>query len=76
MDSAAIVVSGLLLFVITLSFMLLYTLVALVRGDNNLVQRIAGAMSAQEEIDQETHGLDVVTQTSAPELGHRGNRIN
>ncbi len=72
---------GLLLFVFTLSFMLLYTLIALIRGDNNLVQRIAGAMSAQEEIDQETHGLDVVTQSVAtqsnsPNMGHHGNRNN
>lgn len=67
---------GLLLFVITLSFMLLYTLIALIRGDNNLVQRIAGAMSAQEEIDQETHGLDVVTQSSGSNTGHHGNRMN
>ena len=54
---------GLLLFVITLTFMLLYTSVAMLRGEPALVQRVAGAMSAQEEIDQETHGLDVVTQS-------------
>ncbi len=52
---------GLALFVITLSFVLLYTLVALIRRDTALVQRVAGAMSAQEEIVQETHGLDVNT---------------
>ncbi|OED40995.1 hypothetical protein AB833_10710 [Chromatiales bacterium (ex Bugula neritina AB1)] len=52
---------GLALFVVTLSFVLLYTLVALVRRDNSLVRRVAGAMSAQEEIVQETHGLDVNT---------------
>lgn len=50
---------GLALFVVTLSFVLLYTLVGLIRRDHALVQRIAGAMSAQEEIVQETHGLDV-----------------
>ena len=50
---------GLAMFVVTLSFVLLYTLVALIRRDTALVQRIAGAMSAQEEIVQETHGLDV-----------------
>jgi len=50
---------GLVLFVVTLSFVLLYTLVGLIRRDHALVQRIAGAMSAQEEIVQETHGLDV-----------------
>ncbi len=54
-------VLGLILFVITLSFVLLYTLVGLARRDTALVQRIAGAMNTQEEIVQETHGLDVVT---------------
>ncbi len=53
---------GLALFVVTLSFMLLYTLVSLLRGDVARVQRVAGAMSTQEEIVQETHGLDVVSQ--------------
>lgn len=56
---------GLLLFVITLSFMLLYTLIALIRGEPERVQRVAGAMSTQEEITQETHGLDVVTNSNA-----------
>lgn len=50
---------GLALFVVTLSFVLLYTLVALIRRDTGLVQRIAGAMSTADEIVQETHGLDV-----------------
>lgn len=53
---------GLALFVVTLSFVLLYTLLALLRGDIARVQRVAGAMSAEEEIVQETHGLDVVTR--------------
>ena len=56
---------GLALFVFTLVFMLFYTTVALLRGEPGLVQRVAGAMSAQEEIDQETHGLDVATQSSS-----------
>ena len=62
---------GLALFVVTLSFMLLYTLVALIRRDTALVQRVAGAMSAQEEIVQETHGLDVKTMdvTNQPGKG-------
>ena len=54
---------GLLLFVITLSFMLLYTLISLIRGEPERVQRVAGAMSTEEEIGQETHGLDVATNT-------------
>ncbi len=56
---------GLALFVVTLVFMLLYTTVALLRGEPGIVQRVAGAMSAQEEIDQETHGLDVAKQSAS-----------
>lgn len=52
---------GLLLFVITLTFMLLYTSVALLRREHALVQRIAGAMSTEEEIVTEVQGLDVET---------------
>jgi len=58
---------GLLLFVITLTFVLLYTTVGLIRRDPALVQRIAGAMSAEEEIVQETHGLDVRTTLKSGE---------
>lgn len=54
---------GLALFVITLSFVLMYALISMIRGEPERVQRVAGAMSAEEEIDQETHGLDVVRQT-------------
>jgi len=58
---------GLLLFVITLTFVLLYTVVGLIRRDPVLVQKIAGAMSANEEIVQETHGLDVRTNLKTGE---------
>lgn len=50
---------GLLLFVASLSFMVFYTIAALLRGDSARVQQIAGAMSAEEEIASETHGLDI-----------------
>ncbi len=36
-------------------------LTSLILGDVGRVQRVAGAMSTGEEIRQETHGLDVVT---------------
>jgi len=55
---------GLALFVFTLAFVLLYTVIGLIRRDTALVQRIAGAMSAEEEIVQGTHGLDVRTKLS------------
>lgn len=50
--------AGLLLFCFTLTVVLLYTLSALARGDTALVQRIAGARSAEEDIAQETHGIN------------------
>ncbi len=52
---------GLALFVITLVFVLLYSVVGLLGLNTALVQRIVGAMNAEEEIVQETHGLDVRT---------------
>jgi len=49
--------SGLCLFVFTLSFLLLYVLVSLALGDVATAQKVAGAMSAEENIDEETHGM-------------------
>lgn len=53
-------ISGLTLFVVTLIFMLVYTLVALLKGDFARIQRIAGALSVQEEIAEGTQGLDTL----------------
>jgi hypothetical protein len=53
-------VLGLSLFVFTLSFLLLYTIVSLIKGDIAQVQRIAGALSVEDEIAEETHGIDGV----------------
>jgi TRAP-type C4-dicarboxylate transport system permease small subunit len=50
-------VLGLSLFVFTLSFLLLYTIVSLIKGDIAHVQRIAGALSVEDEIAEETHGI-------------------
>lgn len=49
--------SGLILFVFTLSFLLLYVLVSLALGDVATAQKVAGAMSAEENIEEETHGM-------------------
>jgi TRAP-type C4-dicarboxylate transport system permease small subunit len=51
-------VGGLCWFVITLAFMLVYVLVSLVRGDVTTVQNVAGALSAEKKIDEETQGMD------------------
>ena len=58
--------SGLIFFELVLVFVLLYTLVGLLRGDLDLVKRIAGVPSVAEEIEAETHGMNLQTlQTGA-----------
>ena len=52
-------VAGLVMFCITAAFVLVYAVVALLRGDPATVQRVAGAMNVEDEIATETHGLDV-----------------
>ena len=51
-------VAGLCWFVLTLSFLLVYVIVSLFLRDVVTVQKIAGAMSAEELLDEETHGMD------------------
>ncbi|MGD8478427.1 MAG: TRAP transporter small permease [Burkholderiales bacterium] len=53
-------VSGLCWFVVTLAFLLVYVLVSIARGDLSTEQDIAGAMSVDKQIDEETHGMDAV----------------
>ncbi len=55
---------GLCWFVITLAFLLVYVLVSLLLGDVTTVQNVAGAMSAEKQIDEETHGMDAMRKTS------------
>ena len=50
-------VAGLILFIATLVFVIVYTVVAFVHRDLDLVRRIAGTLSVQEEIREETHGM-------------------
>lgn len=57
-------VSGLSWFVITLAFLLVYVLVSLVLGDVATVQKVAGAMSVDKQIDEETHGMDTARKAS------------
>ncbi|MEL6374287.1 MAG: TRAP transporter small permease subunit, partial [Pseudomonadota bacterium] len=49
--------AGLALFVFTLSFLLLYAVVLLLRGDLAQLQRIAGTLSVQEEVEESTQGI-------------------
>ena len=50
--------TGLVLFCLTLIFMLAYTITAFAKQDIRLVQQLAGAMSAQEEVVHETQSLE------------------
>jgi TRAP-type C4-dicarboxylate transport system permease small subunit len=57
-------VSGLAWFVITLTFLLVYVLVSLVRGELGTIQNVAGALSAEKKIDEETHGMDAMRKAN------------
>lgn len=57
-------ISGLFMFMITLAFLIVYSLTALVTGNLAVVQAIAGTLSVQEEIAEETHGIDVMKKTT------------
>jgi TRAP-type C4-dicarboxylate transport system permease small subunit len=56
-------VAGLILFFLTLTFVVIYALVALVQRNWDLVSRIAGVPSIAEVMEEETHGIDVVMAT-------------
>ncbi len=54
--------AGLVLFIVTLIVVALYSLMTLLRGDIAGVQRIAGVRSIDEEVAEETHGMDLKNQ--------------
>lgn len=49
--------TGLVFFVITLSFLFAYALITLILGDTARVQAMAGTMSVEEEMTEETRGI-------------------
>ena len=57
-------VAGLVLFLATLVFVVLYALVALLQRNWDLVAEIAGVPSIAEVMKEETHGIDVVMATA------------
>lgn len=63
-------VAGLTLFFVTLVFVTLYALTALVQRNWDLVSRIAGVPTIAETVEEETHGVDV--KLAAPSAGRRG----
>ena len=50
-------VVGLVLFIFTLVFVLIYTVTSLARWDLATVRKIAGVLSVEEEIEEETLGM-------------------
>jgi len=60
-------VLGLIMFSFTLAFVLFHALVAIATRNWQLVNRIAGIMSIEEEMEVETAGVDVV-------LAHKGSK--
>ncbi len=63
-------VAGLTLFFVTLVFVTLYALTALVQRNWDLVSRVAGVPTIAETVEEETHGVDVKLAT--PSAGRRG----
>ena len=55
---------GLCWFVITLAFLLVYVLVSLLLRDVATVQNVAGALSAEKKIDEETQGMDAMRKAN------------
>ena len=55
--------SGLIFFELVLLFVFFYSLAGLLRGDLDLVKRVAGVSSVAEEIEAETHGMTLQTGT-------------
>ena len=60
-------VAGLLLFFVTLIFVVVYSIIALLQRNWDLVARVAGVPSIAETMQEETHGIDValVSESSA-----------
>ena len=60
-------VAGLILFFVTLIFVVVYSITALLQRNWDLVARIAGVPSIAETMQEETHGIDValVSESSA-----------
>ena len=60
-------VAGLILFFVTLIYVVVYSIIALLQRNWDLVARVAGVPSIAETMQEETHGIDValVSESSA-----------
>jgi TRAP-type C4-dicarboxylate transport system permease small subunit len=57
--------SGLIMFMITLVFVGAYATTAMIKGDADTVTRVAGLLSVEEEIQEETRGTEADTSRTA-----------
>ena len=60
-------VMGLCLFVVTVTFVTIYSITALLQRNWDLVARIAGVPSISEVMEEETHGIDVMEAPASKE---------
>ena len=60
-------VMGLIMFTVTLAFVLFHALVALLTRNWKLVTQVAGILSMEEEIEEETAGVEVVLANKGPQ---------
>ena len=60
-------VMGLCLFVVTVTFVTIYSITALLQRNWDLVARIAGVPSISEVMEEETHGIDVMEASASKE---------
>ncbi len=56
--------TGLFMFLITLAFLIVYSGLSLITGQIDTVQRVAGTLSVQEEIEEETHGISEMKRSN------------
>ena len=60
-------VMGLCLFVVTVTFVTVYSVTALLQRNWDLVARIAGVPAISEVMEEETHGIDVMEVSASKE---------
>ena len=60
-------VMGLCLFVVTVTFVTIYSVTALLQRNWDLVARIVGVPSISEVMEEETHGIDVMEASASKE---------
>jgi hypothetical protein len=60
-------VMGLIMFTVTLAFVLFHALVAMLTRNWKLVTQVAGILTMEEEIEEETAGVEVVLANKGPQ---------